>query len=99
MSQSTKRKFKKAKNLLLGKSQVPILLKTKISNVAIFSEAKFPDFGIEYDCSSIMHYQDYFFGKRKGAKTIIPKNSEVISSTIFKLSNSFFRLVTTWEAN
>lgn len=50
--------------------------KGKKSAFRKISKAKFPDFGIEYDCSSIMHYQDYFFGKRKGAKTIIPKNSQ-----------------------
>jgi len=40
------------------------------------SKAKFPDFGVDYDCSSIMHYEDFYFGKRKGAKTIVPKDSQ-----------------------
>ena len=42
-----------------------------------FLEAKFPDFGIEYDCSSVMHYDDFFFGKKKGDKTITPRNTQV----------------------
>jgi len=53
-----------------------LIQKGKKSAFRKISKAKFPDFGIEYDCSSIMHYDDFFFGKKKGDKTITPRNTQ-----------------------